>query len=322
MPTWLKLCFVVFAVALAAYALLFFPRPPQESTSAPPRPVPGGSPAEGVRTYTFATVDMEALHEELRATPLMRYFNERLRSHALQLQVKVFGSTAEVHRAFRAGSIDLYYDSAAIAYLLSEKYGFTARLVRHYEGVGSYHGVIFVRADSPILRLEGLRGRRFAAESPASTSAFFLPLDLMARAGLSFASSGALGGSLDPGSVNVILSEQESVSLMWVLDGRVDAGAMKNTRFDDLDASILQQLRVLARTAEVPREVVAFSGAMDPADEERILEVFLAAAETEAGRDALEVFQHTTVFRPLAEPASHRAFFEELTGRALPFRSE
>lgn len=321
MPRWLKYCFLAFGMLLVGYAWLFFPKAPE--TISPITQDDTQGPVSSVsRLYTIAAIDAETLREEMRVAALVDYLNEWLRPHDIGIQVHVSKDYESARALFRAKAVDIFYDSPASVSIFNREFGLDSVLIRHRDGVDHYHGVIFTLDESSIQTIEDLRGRILAVESILSTSAYFLPLDQIAEAGVPLSGLTSFQDPIQADTLNLILSEQESVSLMWVLDRRTDAGVMKNTRFDALDPAVRARLRVIARTRDVPREIFSFSQQINPIDRRLLIDAFRHANQTPKGRAALQSFQQTLGFSLIEESAELACYLDRMITRDLPFRAQ
>ncbi|MDP6545402.1 MAG: phosphate/phosphite/phosphonate ABC transporter substrate-binding protein [Phycisphaerae bacterium] len=90
-------------------------------------------------------------------------------------------------------------------------------------GVSSYHGVIFVRADSPVTKLEQIAGRSIGMVRTTTAGHVFPGCVLMKL---------KLFGRADEPRI-VWIGTHDDVTRK-VMDGQIDVGAMKNLRLDDL----------------------------------------------------------------------------------------
>jgi len=132
--------------------------------------------------------------------------------------------TVEVHRlaspdalcrAFEEGDVDLVWSSPTLALSKREMIPCVPVLVCQRQGVAHYHGVIFVRRDSPIRSPLDLTGRSIGWVAPTSAAGYIFPRVSLA------------GHGVDPSSIfssETFLDTHGGVVLS-VLDGVVDAGA-------------------------------------------------------------------------------------------------
>ena len=143
-----------------------------------------------------------------------------------------------------------------------------------------YHGVIFVRDDSPISRVDELAGRSIAMVRTTTAGHLFpiytlVELDLFAQ----------------PNPVRVRWDGTHDRVIQDVFDGEVDAGAAKNLRIDAFEQEHPgYRFRRLAAGEAVPNNALIVRPDMDSGLVAQIEKVLLAMHESEAGKQALDVF--------------------------------
>lgn len=144
---------------------------------------------------------------------------------------------------FAEQKIDAAFLGSLVAALAMDRIG--ARVVVKPElpgGVSTYHGVIFVRADSPIQRLEDLPGHSLGMVRTTTAGHAFSGCVLMRL---------KLFGRPDCPRSTWIGTHDDVVR--QVIDGQIDAGAVKNLRLDAmLRANPDWRIRPLARSRCVP----------------------------------------------------------------------
>ena len=150
-------------------------------------------------------------------------------------------------------------------------------------GEREYRSVFFTRRESPIQKLEDLRGRTLVLQAMRSTSAFALPRAELARAGIPLVAADE--GAADRRSVRYVLALAEVNQAVWVLHGKGDAGAFNEGDWQALPDKIRSQLRVFARSRPIERGLIAFRGDLEPATRGRLEEVMLGLDQDDAGRD-------------------------------------
>jgi phosphonate transport system substrate-binding protein len=73
--------------------------------------------------------------------------------------------------------------------------------------------------------------------------------------------------------------------------------------FREIPASVRQQLRILAETEALPRQLVLVSPTLTPTEVEAITATLLEMDETATGQETLATFQETTRFDEFPEGA-------------------
>ena len=180
-------------------------------------------------------------------------------------RVTVAASAGEMANLLETGQVDIYFDSVYPATLISDQTGAQVILRRWRFGVEEYTSVIFASVESGIQSIDDLEGRRIAFDSPYSTSGFALPAVTLTDAGLSLVGKQTYGEAVAEDEVGFVFSYDDENTLLWVLNGLVDAGATDdyhwNVVFTD---EIREQLVFLTETESVPRQVVIARPDLDP----------------------------------------------------------
>ncbi len=143
--------------------------------------------------------------------------------------------------------------------------------------VSTYHGVIFVRADSPIRTLEQLSGHTIGMVR-TTTAGHVFPGCVIMRLKL-------WDGPNRPHIVWVGTHDDVAVKVM---EGRVDVGAMKNLRLDALMRSHPEwKIRRLARGRSVPNNALLMRRDVDEKLAARLSQILLKMDSEPQGRETL-----------------------------------
>jgi phosphonate transport system substrate-binding protein len=165
------------------------------------------------------------------------------------------------------------------------------------KGQREYRSVFFVRKDSPVRRLDDLRGRLLALEAPRSTSAFALPLATLQLHGLRASpDSGAAGGGA---AVRYVLAGSEANQGYWVLRGRADAGAFNDGDWQRLPGTVRAELRIVHTPAPLLRWLVSFRKGLASDVRRAVQAAMTDMHRSEPGRDALQGAERIARFEPL-----------------------
>jgi phosphonate transport system substrate-binding protein len=147
-------------------------------------------------------------------------------------------------------------------------------------GVSTYRGVIFVRQDSPIQRIEDLAGRSVAMVKTTYAADLF-PIWEMHRTDINH-------GASPPRKVWVGTHDEV---IGETLGGRVEAGAVKNLRLDAYEALHPDaKVRRLATSDPVPNDTLVVRADLAETLGPRLREVLLAMDKDPAGAEALAGF--------------------------------
>lgn len=200
----------------------------------------------------------------------------------------------------RRGKVDWITETAGSAVAYQDRGGARLLLLSEREGMPSYRTVFFARRDSNVRTLADLRGRVIAFQSPASTSAYFVPASAIIDTGLPLVILASPSDQPGRDLVGFVFARSELNISTWVHKGLVDAGAFSDQDWADLErlpASFRGDLVVFHRTDAVPRALELVRGDLDPRVAARLADVLLAAIDDPEADAALERYWRTTDFR-------------------------
>ena len=146
--------------------------------------------------------------------------------------------------------------------------------------VSTYQGVIIVPDDSPIQRIEDLRGKSLALVKTTFAGHLF-PFAELQRAGML---------ETPPVVKHRWVGTHDEVALM-VAEGRADAGALKSLRLDDYERQPgSKRFRRLASSKEAPENALVVRAGLDESMVSRLCDTLLTMKDSDSGRQALETF--------------------------------
>lgn len=217
-------------------------------------------------------------------------------------RVVVRRSHAEMAKLMKRGEVDLFIDSSLSALKVQRLSGgdFLAR--RWKKGIAEYRSVIFVLNTSPVQKVGDLVGRSMSFEEPYSTSGFLLPAGELKQHGLNLIETES--GTSDK-AVGYRFSNGEENTLLSVLSGRTDAGAMADYVFARLSTPVSGDLRVIHRSKVIPYHVVVGRPGLSPALRAAIQRRLWAMQDDPAGKSAMEAFEKTTRFDEISVESLH-----------------
>ncbi len=252
--------------------------------------------------------DPAAHYNQLK--PLLDYVVPRMREVGItEGRILMARDAQQMASYLRRNRVDWVTETASTAVLLQNRAAAEPLLLTERNGVSRYHTVFFARKDGPIRDLAGLRGHTLGLQSPASTSAYMVPMTALLEARLSPEILLAPSDQPSPDRVGYVFARSELNIASWVHKGLVDAGAVSSLDWDDprrVPSAFRADFRVIHRTDPYPRALELVRQDMPPAVEARLREVLLRAADDPAARDALRLFFNTSRFLPLDE-ASQRS---------------
>lgn len=227
------------------------------------------------------------------AQPLADYLASQLGEFGItEGKVRVVSSTDEMAKLLASGEVDLYFDSAYPATLISDQTGARIILRRWRFGVEEYQSVIFASAASGITSLDQLPGHIVAMDAPYSTSGFLLPSVLLIENGFTLGGKRRYDEPVAPGEIGFAFSYDDENTLQWVLNGFAAAGVTDDFHFDvAFPEEARSQLVELARTESTPRQVALVRPGLDEDLVRAIAHALITMHEAEAGAAALKPFQ-------------------------------
>jgi phosphonate transport system substrate-binding protein len=251
--------------------------------------------------------DPQNHYEQLK--PLLDYVVPRMREVGIREGRILMARDAQQMASYlRRGRVDWVTETAGTAMLLEQRSGAHPMLLTERGGVRQYSTVFFVRRDSPLQRLDQLRGHTLALQSTLSTSAYLVPVTTLLDLGL----HPEILGPKDvpgPGAVGYVFARTELNIAAYVHKRLVDAGAFSDLDWNDerhVPAAFRRDFRVLETTAPVPRAVEMVRADLSPAVERRLREVLLQAANDPKAAPALRKFFNTSGFYPVDAASQHR----------------
>jgi methyl-accepting chemotaxis protein len=219
---------------------------------------------KGRRTASSGTLLMGVIPLESPAemhrkfSPLAEYLGRTL-GRRVELSIAV--DFAQTIRDLAEGSTDLAFLTPT-TYIEAHKACDAVLLVKALRnGVPSMHAVIAVRKDSGLVRLEELKGKRFAFGDKMSTTSYLIPRFMLAEAGI----------GLQDLKLYAFLGHHDDVAKA-VLDGEYDAGGLRESTAKTFAS---RGLSVIKTSAEIPEFNICVSKDLDRATADEIKKALL-----------------------------------------------
>lgn len=241
---------------------------PLASAAAPPRP---GQPPLVLAVLPY----LPAAEIERRFSPLAARL-ERTLGRPVQVRV---GQSYQQHIAvIGSDQVDIAYLGPAGYVRMVDRYGRKPILARlEVAGQSGLRSVIVVRHDSPLTRVDMLKGRSMAFGAADSTAGHLLPHYQLLQSGVRLRDLG----------YHRFLGTHRDVALA-VLAGDFDAGGLKQEVFQEYAG---RGLRALALSPAVPDYLFVARANLPAADLERLRRTLLDLHRNAAGRDLLKRLQ-------------------------------
>jgi phosphonate transport system substrate-binding protein len=187
---------------------------------------------------------------------------------------------SSVREAMCAGQAQIGWLNTFNYVLANEQCGVDAALATSRFGTTTYAGQIIVRADSGIDSLDDLNGKVMCWVDPASTSGYIIPRIMLAAEGID--PDTAFSQTIEAGSHNNVVTQ--------VYNGDCDAGATfadARTGIEEEFPDVLEQVAVLATTADIPNDSVSFNSDFPEEMRAEIVTALLDIAASPEGQEAL-----------------------------------
>ena len=239
-----------------------------------------------------------SIKEEIETfRPLADYLKLHLGAVGIRdVDIVVATTAGEMSRQLANGDVDLYIDSPFMIARMSREAGAKPVLRRWKKGMAEYRTLFVVRKDSGIRSLDDLRGKVIAFDDPQSSSGHLLPRAMLLERGYRLIEVSDPGAPVPPDAIGFLFSMDDVNTMFWVDHGKVAAGVTSPDFLQLYEKKRKDNLVVIARSIEIPRQVVAHRESLDPSVVAEVESVLIAMATTEEGQEALKAFQKTTRF--------------------------
>ncbi len=224
--------------------------------------------------------EMNIFTQEKRFDPLARYLSEKLK---VKVDLTIFSNYGDIIEQFKDGNIDGAFLGSLVGALAIQKVG-VEPLVRpvNPDGSSQYWGYLFVRKDSRITNVEGMRGKRMAFVDKATTAGYIFPVAYLRQNGIK--DIGEFFGSY-------YFTGSHDAAIYAVLNKEVDVGAAKNSIYERVrgdEPRVDRELRILATSGKVPENGLCVRKGLDKNIKNKLKEVLIDIDKDPEGRAVLE----------------------------------
>ncbi|PKB65021.1 MAG: hypothetical protein BZY80_01380 [SAR202 cluster bacterium Io17-Chloro-G2] len=153
----------------------------------------------------------------------------------------------------KSGEVNLFFDNPFSAYLVSDLADGKAIVLRVKQGPAEKRGIIFTRSDGGPTSLSGLRGRLIAMEDPTSSVSYLSPMAYLIEAGITMVEKPQPDAPVAANEVGYIFSYDDDNTVQWVLTGKVTAGVVDDSAFEEFLEENPDDLSILAETQPMMR---------------------------------------------------------------------
>lgn len=204
-------------------------------------------------------------------------------------EVYVTGNYSGILQALKNGQIDCAYLNPLSYVLAVQEYRDTPQhlvplAMPYFHNSLTYKGVIYVRADSGITDLQGLRGKAFAFGDRTSTSGYLYPAGMMKQAGI------------DPARDIKAVNIPSNSGVLLVYNRQAAGGATYETGLDNaftdtatkaVDRAKVAEFKVIATTEAIPNGMFVARADLDAATLTKLKAALAGINDDPAGKAAL-----------------------------------
>ncbi len=236
--------------------------------------------------------------DPVKTLPRLQALGEYLAGHLAHLGITgseayVARSNAEMAAMLRSGQVDAVSETVMSAFSYADQAGAELLMREWKRGVSSYRSVLFARQDSDIDTIDDLRGRVIAFEDRGSTSGFLIPMAMLRQHGLEAVELPAPGIAPPPGKVGYVFVGTEINIAAWVTRGMVDAGALNDGDWQDVERTpngLKEQLAVFHQSSAIPRSVLIVRGDMEAELRDTLQRTLAGMGDDAAAEEVLDTY--------------------------------
>ncbi len=224
-------------------------------------------PVRGETIYTFSVVPQ--FERRVLFGIWQPIVDELEKRTGARFQLTTSLSVSDYERDVHRGVYDFIYVNPYVMPNIEEQPGYVP-LIRDRKPL---RGILVVRKDSPVRKVEELQGKTLAVPSMSALGASLL-----------------LRAELDRQykvKTQVVLAKTHSSVFLHVVNGFADAGGSVQKALSEQDPRVRDALRVLYQTSEVPSHPLAAHQRVPAALREQVRKAFIDLSATPQGRELL-----------------------------------
>ena len=252
---------------------------------------------QSTKTIVIGDISNNPAKKIARYQPMADYLASNLREFGIgRGEVKVASDLATMIDWLESGQVDIYFDSPYPSMIVGDRTGSTPILRRWKGGQSDYYGVFFAMNSSGIKTLADLKGKVVAFDEPYSTSGYFLPLVKLIESGFKVVETASSNTKVSQEQIGYIFTDDDENTIQWVISGKVDAGVVDLETFEEIPSKSRIEIKILAKTKTVPRQMVSIRKDLDPELRETIQTILLEMDQNEGSKQILTKFENTAKF--------------------------
>jgi phosphonate transport system substrate-binding protein len=267
------------------------------------------------KILTVGSVAFNFKNEEIITQPLADFLLKWLGEYGYtSAQVLVVKTKEELIERINNDEVDIFFGSLypTIYYDTKSKLEPVMRIWQG--GLDTYHTVFFTYKENPIKNLSEIRGKTVTMERDYSTSGYFIPSIILEDAGFNLEKVNSPNANPKTGNVGYTFSNDDENTVFWVLNNKAEIGVSDNIGFEVFCAAKCDELKIIHRSDDLPRNIVSMRSDLPDAIKDRLFTAFKEIRNTEKGRKICKVFWDCTKFDSLNFP-----LYEELKTKFAKF---
>lgn len=227
--------------------------------------------------------EQNVFKQKERYKPLGEYIGKKT---GIKIKFTILPRYGNIIESFSTEKFDGAFFGSFTGALAIEKLGVEpiARPV-NLDGTSTYKGYIFVRKDSGIETVAGMKGKRVAFVERATTAGYIYPVAYFKEHGIN--------------DINTYFKEHyfagsHDAAIDAVLDKKADIGCVKHSMFDMVarkDSRINKELKILATSPEVPSNGLAVRKDLNAAVKKRLSDALIGMDKDPEGIEVLKKFE-------------------------------
>ncbi len=220
-----------------------------------------------------------------RITPLAAYLSKKT---GIAIEPVFINNFSQYEKQLNTGSIGIGYENPYIYILVSKSHEVVAMTLKG-EGKDKFRGIIIVKADSDIVAIDDLKGKRISIVAKSSACGFLSQKLTMLEHGLNVEKDCTITEAIDNKQENVIFA---------VYTGDADAGFIRESALNRIDKFVPPaMIRVINQSAWLPNWALSVSRSMPEEKKEAIKKALIDLKENDPVLKALKIIK----FRPAAD---------------------
>lgn len=227
--------------------------------------------------------EQNVFNQMARYRPLGDYIEKKT---AIKVKFTILSRYGNIIDRFTAEKLDGAFFGSFTGALAVQKLGidFLARPV-NLDGTSTYQGYIFVRKDSGIKDIAGMKNKRLAFVDKATTAGYVYPMAFFREHGIT---------NIKTYFKEYYFAGSHDAAIYAVLDKKFDVGCAKHSMFDRVarsDSRVKRDLLILAESPHVPSNGLGVRRDLSPSIKKQLKETLLSMDTDPQGKEILKKFE-------------------------------